>query len=122
MRVSRGGKVAVLVIAGTGVAATPLYWLLGSPDAGQIVAASIQSATGIAALAWTMTTSPDPLPPTPTDAALTTGSARATNGATSSTGVRRPHGAGAGSAKAEHTGDAIADGPGSHASTGVDYS
>ncbi|WP_250399921.1 hypothetical protein [Streptomyces cellostaticus] len=58
----------------------------------------------------------------PVDTAADTGSSLATGGGTASTGVVRPGGAGSGSATAQHTGDAIADGVGSKASTGVDYS
>jgi hypothetical protein len=58
----------------------------------------------------------------PGDVAADTGHARATAGGRASTGVVRPGGAGSGSATAERTGDATADGTGSRASTGVDYS
>ncbi|MFB7337781.1 hypothetical protein ACFC00_40230 [Streptomyces adustus] len=58
----------------------------------------------------------------PVDVTFATGTAKATGGATASTGVVRPGGTGSGSATAEHTGDASADGTGSRASTGVDYS
>ncbi|MGW7637451.1 hypothetical protein [Streptomyces decoyicus] len=44
-----------------------------------------------------------------------------TGGGAAHTGVRRPGGAGTESAKAERTGDATADGPGSSAVTGIDY-
>ncbi|MGW2464482.1 hypothetical protein ACWC2M_36710 [Streptomyces sp. NPDC001761] len=58
----------------------------------------------------------------PVDIARYTGAANASGGGSASTGVVRPGGAGGGSATAEHTGDATADGTGSKASTGVDYS
>lgn len=58
----------------------------------------------------------------PVDFARYTGVAKATGGGSASTGVVRPGGAGLGSATAESTGDATADGVGSKASTGVDYS
>ncbi|MDF3301764.1 hypothetical protein [Streptomyces tropicalis] len=58
----------------------------------------------------------------PVDIASDTGAGRATGGGTASTGVVRPGGAGSGSATVQHTGDATADGTGSRASTGVDYS
>ncbi|MFF4402645.1 hypothetical protein [Streptomyces sp. NPDC001480] len=58
----------------------------------------------------------------PVDIAADTGSSWAMGGGTASTGVVRPGGAGSGSAAAQHTGDATADGAGSRASTGVDYS
>lgn len=58
----------------------------------------------------------------PVDTAVDTGTGRATDGGKASTGVVRPKGAGSGSATARNTGDAVADGTGSRASTGVDYS
>lgn len=58
----------------------------------------------------------------PVDTAVDTGSAQATGGGTASTGVVRPGGGGSGSATAQRTGDAVADGAGSRASTGVDHS
>jgi hypothetical protein len=58
----------------------------------------------------------------PVDIARYTGTAKASGGGSASTGVVRPGGSGDGSATAEHTGDATADGDGSKASTGVDYS
>lgn len=58
----------------------------------------------------------------PVDTASDTGSSRATGGGTASTGVVRPGGDGNGTATAQHTGDATADGADSRASTGVDYS
>jgi hypothetical protein len=58
----------------------------------------------------------------PVDIARYTGTAKASSGGSASTGVVRPGGAGGGSATAELTGDATADGTGSKASTGVDYS
>lgn len=122
MRISRGGKAAIAVVASAGIVSTPLYWLLGSPDAGQMVAASVQGATGIVALVWTVLASPGAAQPEPEDIAVATGAARATGGGTASTGIRRPGGAGRGSARAEHTGRAVSDGTGSHASTGVDSS
>lgn len=120
---SRGGKITIIVAAVIGIVSTPLFWLLNNPDTGQLVGASVQAATGIAALVWAMLQGP-PAPtsaPEPADVATATGSAKTTGGGTAYTGVRRPRGAGTGSAKAERTGDATADGPGSSASTGVDY-
>lgn len=58
----------------------------------------------------------------PVDIARYTGAAKASGGGSASTGVVRPGGTGDGSATAEHTGEATADGAGSRASTGVDYS
>ncbi|MGW2027388.1 hypothetical protein [Streptomyces decoyicus] len=121
---SHGWKITVMVAAAAGVVSTPLVWLLDSPDTGQLVGATVQAATGIAALVWAlMQRPPDPTPvPGLADLAVETGNADGTDGGTAHTGVRRPGGAGTGSAKAERTGNATAQGPGSSAGTGVDYS
>ncbi|WP_326770342.1 hypothetical protein OG978_41895 (plasmid) [Streptomyces sp. NBC_01591] len=125
---SRGWKITVMVVGVAGVVSTPLVWLLDSPDTGQLVGASVQAATGIAALVWALlqrppAPAPAPTPvPGPADSAVDTGKADGIDGGTAHTGVRRPGGAGTGSAKAERTGDATAQGPGSSAGTGIDYS
>ncbi|GAB2745657.1 hypothetical protein GCM10027072_47310 [Streptomyces bullii] len=113
--------VAVLVIV-----STPLVWLLGNPDAGQLVGASVQAATGVAALVWALIQresagSGSALRSRDRNVAVATGRAEAEDGATASTGVRRPTGAPGGSARAKRTGDAVARGEGSRASTGVDF-
>ncbi|MEU0632268.1 hypothetical protein [Streptomyces sp. NPDC005989] len=123
---SRGWEITVMVVGVAGVVSTPLVWLLDSPDTGQLVGASVQAATGIAALVWALLQRP-PAPaltpvPGPADSAVDTGKADGTDGGAAHTGVRRPGGAGTGSAKAERTGDATAQGPGSSAGTGIDYS
>ncbi|MFJ4950844.1 hypothetical protein [Streptomyces sp. NPDC088760] len=121
--VSQSWKITVMVAAVAGIVSTPLLWLLDSPDTGQLVGASVQAATGIAALAWALLQRPPvPAPPPgPSDVAVDTGNAEGTGGGTAHTGVRRPGAAGTGTAKAERTGNATADGPGSSAGTGVDY-
>lgn len=121
---SQGWKITVIVAAVAGVVSTPLVWLLDSPDTGQLVGATVQAATGIAALVWALLQRPPaPTPvPGPADLAVETGNAEGTDGGTAHTGVRRRGGAGTGSAKAERTGNATAQGPGSSAGTGVDYS
>ncbi|MDX3766913.1 hypothetical protein PV683_14325 [Streptomyces sp. AK08-01B] len=116
---SRGRKTAIVVVASAGIVSTPLFWLLDKPDTGQLVGASIQGATGIAALLWALFQRS--AAPGPDDAALDTGRAKASGGATARTGVKRGN-ADSGSARAERTGDATASGPGSTASTGIDYS
>ncbi|MEE1832670.1 hypothetical protein PUT24_17770 [Streptomyces sp. SP17KL33] len=116
---SRGWKTAIVVAASAGIFSTPLFWLLDKPDTGQLVGASVQSAAGIAALLWAVFRTPTA--PEPGDAASDTGRAEASGGATAMTGVKR-RSPGPGSARAERTGDANATGPGSAASTGVDYS
>ena len=126
MRVSRRWKIVIGVIAGAGIALTPAYWLLGGSDAGQLVAGSVQCATGIIALAWAVFV-PSAAPPAPGDhpaagdSAVNTGTALVFDRARGNTGVRRPQGAGSGSARAERTGTVIAHGPGSTANTGIDY-
>ncbi|MGW2721614.1 hypothetical protein [Streptomyces sp. NPDC001492] len=102
-------------------ASTPFFWLLDTPDTGQLVAASVQGATGIAALVWALIQPPA----APRQAGIVvadTGKAKATGGGQASTGVRRPQDAGSGPVRAERTGDATADGSGSSANTGIDYS
>ncbi|MFJ9871333.1 hypothetical protein [Streptomyces sp. NPDC101165] len=115
---SRPRKITVLVAAVVLTVSTPFFWLLDNPDTGQLVAASVQGATGIAALVWALMQSP--VNPEAGVAAIDTGKARATGGGQASTGVRRPREAGSGPVRAERTGDATADGPGSNASTGID--
>ncbi|MGW0960774.1 hypothetical protein ACWD4K_17435 [Streptomyces gelaticus] len=121
---SPGWKITVMMVAVASVVSTPLVWLLDSPDTGQLVGATVQAATGIAALVWALLQRPPaPAPvPGPADLAVDTGNADGSGGGTAHTGVRRPGGAGTGSAKAERTGNATAQGPGSSAGTGVDYS
>ncbi|MFD7079270.1 hypothetical protein [Streptomyces sp. NPDC059918] len=116
---SRGWKTAIVLVALAGIVSTPLLWLLDKPDTGQLVGASVQGATGIAALLWALFHKPEA--PGPADTAVDTGRAEASDGGTARTGVKRP-GDGSGSARAERTGDATATGAGSTAGTGVDHS
>ncbi|MGF0177202.1 hypothetical protein ACQF36_44150 [Streptomyces sp. Marseille-Q5077] len=112
-----------MAAAGVAIVSTPLIWLLGSPDTGQLVGASIQGATGIAALVWALL-QPSHVaaaPPELHDVAVDTGRSEATGGGSAHTGVRRSGAMGAGSARAQRTGDATARGSGSSASTGVDH-
>jgi hypothetical protein len=118
---SRSRKITVMVVAVVLTASTPFFWLLGNPDTGQLVAASVQGATGIAALVWALMQSPSP-DPQPGFVVADTGRAKATGGGRASTGVRRPQEAGDVPIRVERTGDATSDGPGSSASTGVDFS
>ena len=110
-----------MVVAVVLTVSTPFFWLLDNPDTGQLVAASIQGATGIAALVWALLQSLAN-PQQPEVVVVGTGKAKATGGGRASTGVRRPQDAGSGPVRAERTGDATADGPGSSANTGVDFS
>ncbi|MFI9206108.1 hypothetical protein [Streptomyces sp. NPDC053048] len=114
----QGWKTTVIVLAAAGVVSTPLIWLLDSPDAGQLAGASIQAAVGIAALVWALF---QPLGNRTDDTAVKTGQARASRGGRAVSGIRRPPGQGSGSAKAERTGNATADGDGSNAASGIDY-
>jgi hypothetical protein len=109
-----------MVVAVVLTVSTPFFWLLDNPDTGQLVAASIQGATGIAALVWALMQSPAN-PQQPEVVVVDTGKAKATAGGQASTGMRRPQDAGSGPIRAERTGDATADGPGSSANTGVDF-
>ncbi|MCX4769882.1 hypothetical protein OG493_09330 [Streptomyces sp. NBC_01285] len=123
---SRTWRITVGVIAALGIASTPVVWLLDGPGAGQFIGATVQAGTGIAAAFWTWRqgrSGPDPVTATPlSDTAIDTGEAKATSGGSARTGVRRPRAAGDGTARAVRTGDATADGRGSSASTGIDYS
>ncbi|WP_406495239.1 hypothetical protein OHB06_32445 [Streptomyces sp. NBC_01604] len=116
---SQGWKITVIVLAAVGVVSTPLVWLLDSPDAGQLAGASVQAAVGIAALVWALFQRPENRTD---DVAVRTGQARASGGGTAVAGVKRPQGRGSGSARAERTGNATADGDGSSAVAGIDYS
>ncbi|MFI1383158.1 hypothetical protein [Embleya sp. NPDC020886] len=112
---------AVVVVGVVVIVSTPLLWLLDGPDAGQLVGASVQGATGVGALVWALfRPQPTPVPAPTNEEAVDTGSARATGGGEARTGIRGPAGPGGGSARAERTGDAVADGPGSSADTGID--
>lgn len=116
---SQAWKITVVVIATSAIVSTPLAWLLNGPDTGQIVGASIQGASGMAALLWALFQPPSAAPPT-NEELVDSGDAEATRGIDAQTGIRGAAGAGGGSARAERTGDAFADGPDSRAGTGVD--
>ncbi|MGW1767004.1 hypothetical protein ACWCQL_23420 [Streptomyces sp. NPDC002073] len=121
---TQGGKIAVVVAAVAGIASTPLIWLLDGPDAGQLVGATVQGATGIAALVWALLQQPAPATPAPAgpvDTAEDTGRAAASGtGSRANTGIRRPGGTGPGSAAAKNTGEATAEN-GGYSNTGIDY-
>ena len=120
----RGRKVVLAVGAGVLAVASPLAYTLASAVVGDAVSASVIAATAAAALAIPLwpgrPDDPEPGSEASGDAAAVgTGRAEATSGGDANTGVRRRRGAG-GSARAERTGDAVAHGPGSHASSGVE--
>jgi hypothetical protein len=119
---SRKWKIGIVAIAVAATLSTPLVWQLSNPDTGQLVGASVQAATGLAALVWAILQPASTTAHESTDTAIDTGNANATGGGTASTGVRRPQGTATGPAHAERTGNATADGAGSSASTGVDLS
>ncbi|QEV22622.1 hypothetical protein CP975_29650 [Streptomyces alboniger] len=106
----------LIVIGVACIVATPMVWLLSGPGTGELVGASSQVGTGVAALVWAW------LQPRQGDSATDTGQARASGGGSAHTGIRRPGGAGTGSARVDRTGDATAGGSGSSAGTGIDYS
>lgn len=76
---SRRMRITALVVAIVLTVSTPFFWLLDNPDTGQLVAASVQGATGIAALVWALMQSQ--VDPQPAVAAIDTGKANATGGA-----------------------------------------
>jgi hypothetical protein len=104
--------------------ASPLAYTLASAGVGDAVSASVIAATAVAALTVPLwpgrTDGPEPGSDAPGDAVATdTGRAEATSGGNANTGVRRRRGA-RGAARAERTGNAVAHGLDSHASTGVE--
>ncbi|WP_406052227.1 hypothetical protein OG280_37265 [Streptomyces virginiae] len=109
---TRGRKIAVVVVAVACIVSTPLFWLLNGPNTGQLVGASVQAAAGVAALVWALFQHPTPAGPV--DRATNTG--EASGGGV--TGIKRPGGRGDGSATAEGTGDAKGQG----SVSGIDYS
>lgn len=121
--VARDRKVVVGVGAGVLAVASPLAYIVGSAEMGNVVSASVIAATAVAALAvplWTgRTDAPTGGESSGEAVAKRTGGARAGAGSEANTGVRRRRGAG-GAARAERTGDAVAEGPGARANTGVD--
>lgn len=117
---SPNGKITVVVVAVLLTASTPFFWLLDNPNSGQLVAASVQGATGIAALVWALLQSS--AGPRPGIVVVDSGRAQASGGGSASTGVRGSQTAGSVPVRVERTGDATSDGPGSSASTGVDLS
>ncbi|MFF2543017.1 hypothetical protein ACFVUY_10685 [Kitasatospora sp. NPDC058063] len=122
---SRGWTVSVIVVAVAGIVSTPVFWLMDGPDAGQLVGASVQGASGIAALVWAVLQQRSAAAASASGrvrTAVRTGAAEASEGGVASTGVRDPGGAGGGSFRADRTGNAKATGQGSKAVTGVDNS
>ncbi|QIY58339.1 hypothetical protein HEP86_32365 [Streptomyces sp. RPA4-5] len=116
---SQGRKVVIILVAVAGVVSTPLFWLLNGPNTGQLVGASIQGAASIAALLWAAFAGGTPRSGA-RDRAERTGDAVATRGGQAVSGVIRPAG-GNGSATAQNTGAARADGAGSEGVSGTKH-
>jgi hypothetical protein len=121
---ARGRKVVLVVGAAVLAVTSPLAYTLASAGVGDAVSASVIAATAVAALTVPLwpgrTDGPEPGSDASGDMiAKDTGRAKATNGGDANTGVRRRRGAG-GVARAGHTGNAVAKGQGSHASTGIE--
>ncbi|MFD7088509.1 hypothetical protein ACFV94_11925 [Streptomyces sp. NPDC059896] len=126
MPVSKRVKAVIVASAAAAIVSTPLYWLLGGPDSGQLAAASVQGATGVIALAWSLLTARAPSEPEPApratdavDVASDTGKSSARDGGRAISGVLRESRADGRPARVERSGDAIAEGPGSVACLGV---
>jgi hypothetical protein len=107
------------------IASTPLVWLLGDPDTGLLVGASVQAGVGVVALL----VAPNRVrsrsyvdDARPSDVVKASGHATSVGGSEAITGIRRPGGKGRGSARVTNSGDAIAHGQGSRAVSGIDYS
>lgn len=106
-----------MVAAGTvATASTPVVWLLGDPDVGQMVGASVQAGIGIATLLMPVLWRQDRREPQAE--AVDTGKAVASGGGSANSGVQRGGNTGGVSARAERTGDATAEGGGT-ANSGV---
>lgn len=116
---SRGWKIAVILVSVAGIVSTPLFWLLNGPNTGQLVGASVQGAVSIAALVYAVLAVPGQ---GPTDRVARTGRVIARDGGQAVTGIRRPKGRGSGSSTATDTGPSTAIGKGSKGVSGIDYS
>lgn len=114
---AQGWKYTLIAMGVAGIVSTPLVWLLGSPNSGQLVGASLQVAVGIGALLWAWFSGRDEWSE---DVAERTGGAEAFRGGTAVSGVRRRGRRWRWSAKARRTGQAKATGDGSTAVSGVD--
>jgi len=118
-----GLKVVVGVGAGVLVVASPLAYIFGSAGIGDVVSASVIAGTAVAALAVSLWPGRSDAPTgdraSGEAVATRTGGARAGTGGEANTGVlgrwspRR-------AVRAERTGDAVAEGPGARANTGID--
>ncbi|MFG2489400.1 hypothetical protein ACGFSI_42525 [Streptomyces virginiae] len=121
MSMSRKQRIVVMVAAVVGIVSTPAIWLLDGPDTAGLVGASIQAATGVAALVWAWAQSRAATAGAAGDTATQTGRAEASGGGQAHTGVRRRGDGSPGPARVQDTGDAVSRGAGSNAGTGIDY-
>lgn len=114
-----GWRRTALVAAGAvATASTPVVWLWGDPDTGQMVGASVQAGIGIATLLVPVLWGRDR---TGGQAeAVGTGKAVASGGGSANSGVRLGGDTEGMSARAERTGDATAEGGGT-ANSGVTH-
>jgi hypothetical protein len=117
---TRWQRIALVAAGALVTVSTPVVWLLGDPDAGQLVGASVQAGAGIAALLLPVLWRPDrPDRPGSRGEAVGTGKAVARGGGAANSGVRLGGTAGGVvSARAERTGDATAE-DGGTANSGV---
>ncbi|MFG2349617.1 hypothetical protein [Streptomyces phaeochromogenes] len=111
-------KITIIVVAAAAIISTPLFWLLDSPNSGQLVGASVQAATGIAALLWAILSQSSAQAPAGTEVRRT-GAAVARGGGRSFTGILRRADRKGGPAIAEDTGPSTAVGEGSIAASGI---
>lgn len=114
-----GWKITVIVLAVAGIISTPMAWLLNGPDEGQFAGASIQAATGVAALVWALRQPSAGVGPR--DEVIDSGDAESSDGGRAHTAIRRPGGRGRGQAKVKRSGKATAHGPDAQSGTGIDY-
>ncbi|MFE7070460.1 hypothetical protein ACFU96_10275 [Streptomyces sp. NPDC057620] len=114
---SRKWKITVVVAGVAGTVSTPLIWLLNNPGTGQLVGASIQAATSIAALVWALLQRGGD---GTGGAIVRSGQAHASGGGTAVSGMKRPRGQGSGSVTTERTGDATVAG-GDITNSGIHY-
>ncbi|WTQ39281.1 hypothetical protein OG539_43385 [Actinacidiphila glaucinigra] len=118
---SRRRRITVMATAVVVIVSTPAFWLLDGPDTGQLVGASLQTATGVCALIWAWIQPTGSPAVGSRDVVVATGRAEASGGGRAHTGIRRRQGGGGGEARVQHSGEATARGQGSSAGTGIDY-
>ncbi|MGI5365149.1 hypothetical protein [Streptomyces iakyrus] len=112
-------KITIIVVAVLAIISTPLIWLLGSTDAGQLGGASVQAATGVAALLWAVLSGPQAAPVR--DVARRTGPAVARGGGRSISGIfKRRVGRKSAPVTVVDSGSSTAHGQGSIAVSGSD--